>query len=319
MSFKTIKGQDRAVKVLKSYSANSTLQGGYIFSGPQGIGKRLAAKEVAKALNCEKLGPDSCGNCASCQRIEHGQHPDIHIIESAESDIKIEDIRSLQKEISLRPYEGRVKVFIIDNAHWMNEQASNALLKILEEPPRFSLIILVTDKPQLLFKTIVSRCKAVKFSPLARASLEGILKEEYGMENIQAHFLAYFCEGRIGRALSLKDKDILSEKNRVIDAFNFSSRPNLESLDVKDRQEVRVYLNILATWFRDMYLVKVGTSYGQLINIDRKEDLLRSMWRFSYPDLNEILTTIANSLHSLEHRINTTLLLYDLGAILWKG
>lgn len=319
MSFKDIKGQDKAVQILRSYIEQSHLKGGYIFAGPEGVGKKLVANTLAKTVNCLEAQLDSCDSCPSCRKIEDKQHPDVHIIESGDSEIKIEYIRQLQREINLKPYEGRKKVFIIDNAHNLTAEASNAMLKILEEPPSNSLIILISDKPSLLFGTIISRCKTLRFFPIARTELQGFFKRDYGLDDNAAHFLAYFSEGRIGCALRLKDTDMFREKNRVIDAFAFGRKRGLENIPVQSRENVRSYLNILATWFRDIYLIKIGMPHSELINFDRREDLLRLMSGFSFQELNEILNSISDSIVYLEQNINIRLLLYNLGAQLWRG
>ncbi len=329
MSFKDIKGQDKPIQILKEYIKHSRLTGSYLFTGEEGVGKKLVAKTLAKALNCESQALDSCDRCASCLKIEKGQHPDIHVLEGSVSSgvnleqgqrigaqvsdsLKIEYIRQLQKDINLKPYEGKKKVFIIDNAHNLTAEAANALLKILEEPPPGSLIILISAKPALLFKTIISRCKMMKFYPLQRTKLEEILKKDFHLDNNLAHYLAYSCEGRIGRVLKLKDTDILREKNRIIDAFNLVRRTGLDKLSIENRNNVRVNLNILAGWFRDIYLIKIGTPYSELINLDRKEELLRLMHRYAFTDLYEILNSLSNALLYLERNVNIKLLLSNL-------
>lgn len=335
MSFKDIKGQDKPINILKGYIERSVLQGGYLFTGPQGVGKKMAAKTLAKALNCLNDDLDACDNCASCLKIDKNEHPDVYMIdcdtpilissghnqdEKADSAaIRIDHIRQLQKNISLKPYEGRKKVFIIDEAHNLTSAASNAFLKILEEPTKDSLIILISHKPFLLFKTIISRCKVLKFSALVREELERLFKKDYGLDNDTAHFLAYFSEGRPGRALALKDTDLLREKNTVIDNFALARRLKLDNIDTKKREDVRGYLNILATWFRDIYLIKAGLPHQEIINYDRKDELLKQVNRFSFLDLDGILNSISDSIFYLERNINTKLLLHNLGAELWKG
>jgi len=327
MSFKDIKDQDKAIQILKEHIRQSRLSHGYLFIGPEGVGKKMAAKALAKALNCENEALDSCDRCVSCLKIEKNQHPDVSIIdastplnsnyEQSKSEtgnsqaIKIGHIRQLQKDINLKPYEAKLKVFIIDNAHNLTPEASNALLKILEEPPAKSLIILVSAKPTLLFKTIISRCQVVKFYPLAREQLREVLSRDYGLETNLAHFLAYFCEGRLGKALALKDTDILREKNRIIDTFALYGKSGFENLSIK-REDVRNILNILTTWFRDIYLIKIGMPHLELINFDRKSELLKFMQHFSFMDLDEILNCISDSLSYLEQNINTKLLLSNL-------
>lgn len=329
MSFKDIKGQDKPIQILKEYIKHSRLTGSYLFVGEEGVGKKLVAKTLAKALNCEGQALDSCDSCLPCLKIEKGQHPDIHIIDDSASScvdleggrrigtedsasIKIEHIRQLQKDINLKPYAGKQKVFIIDNAHNLTAEASNAFLKILEEPPLGSLIILLSAKPALLFKTIISRCKMIKFYPLQRSKLEEILKKDFHLDNNLTHYLAYSCEGRIGRALKLKDIDILREKNRIIDAFTLVGRPVRDKPSIENRNDVRAHLNILAGWFRDMYLIKIGAPYSELINLDRKEELLRLVHRYTFMNLYEILNSLSNSLFYLERNVNIKLLLANL-------
>lgn len=308
MSFKDIKAQDRPVKILQGYIEESRLQGGYLFAGPEGIGKVLVAKTLAKAVNCYRDCLDSCDNCISCIKIEKNQHPDVHTY-----GFYIEDTRQLQKDISLKPYEAKKKFFIIDNAHHLTTEASNALLKVLEEPPRDSLIILVSSKPRLLFKTIISRCKIIRLYPLKRIELEEILKKDYCMDSELAHFLAYFCEGRIGTALRLKDTDILREKNRIIDEFVSSGKSqSLKSLPLQNRENSEKYLNILAAWFRDIYLIKVGMPHSELINLDRKAQILKIMSRYTLFDLDEILNYIKDAFLYLEQNVNIKLLLSNL-------
>lgn len=345
MSFQDIKGQDKPIQILREYIKENRLTGSYLFLGEEGIGKKLVAKTLAKALNCAGQTLDSCDKCDSCLKIEKGQHPDVHIIDGPASltinpehsrridgsstsginpghsqgigqeetdSIKIEYIRQLQKDINLKPYEGKKKVFILDNAHNLTAEASNALLKILEEPPDASLIILVSAKPALLFRTIISRCKTMKFYPLQRTKLEEFLRKDFNLNANQAHYLAYFCEGRIGRALKLKDTDILSKKNSVIDTLALARSSGPDKFSTESKNDLRAHLNILASWFRDMYLIKTGAPYSELINLDRKEELLRLMHRYSFIDLDAIFSSISSALLYLERNVNAKLLLSNL-------
>lgn len=317
MSFKDIKGQDSAIEMLKREITQGRLSKAYLFVGPQEIGKKKTALTLAKGLNCEAENFDPCDKCPSCIKIEKNQHPDIHLIEDAQN-IKIEEVRQLKKDISLRPYEAKCKVFIIDNADNLTPEAANAMLKVLEEPPKDSLIILITAKPQVLYKTIISRCQAVKFYPLGRSALKEILKEEYQLDEALAHFLAYFCEGRFGRALRLKETDIFRDKNRAIDAFFTNDNFELNSLSGQERLEIAARLNILATYFRDIYLLKTGLPHAELVNVDRRPEILNSLQEYSFTELDEIFNSISDSLLYLRQNINTRLLLSSLKAQIWK-
>ncbi|MDD5115680.1 MAG: DNA polymerase III subunit delta' [Candidatus Omnitrophica bacterium] len=318
MRFNDILGHEKPIGIINAYIDNACFSGGYIFSGPQDIGKKTVARIIAQKLNCASEGERPCGSCGSCIKTEKLQHPDLHMIESDAAQIKIEDIRSLQREINFRPYEGSKKVFIIDEAHRLNPEAANSLLKTLEEPSADSLIILVTHKPQNIFKTILSRCKVIRFSPLSLSLLEDVLVRNYAVDNFSAHFLSIFSEGRLGLALRLKDSNVFIEKNRIFDHFTHPDRPLDRNLTGQNKEQLRSCLNILASWFRDIYLLKAGMPENRLMHLDRKDDLFRIKEEFSFKQLDGILSSISESVFYLEHNVNTKLLLHNLGAQLWK-
>jgi len=228
MSFSSIIGHDRAIDILRRALANDALAHAYLFSGEPGIGKRLTAYALAAALNCETPGPaGGCGACPACRRIAGGIHPDVRIvmpesrdeqllstwsskeIEKASDEIKIDQIRRAQESISLKPSEGRKKVLIVDGAETMNEASQNAFLKTLEEPPGDSLIILITSLPQSLLPTIRSRCQTLVFQPLPRHTLAKVIRENRGLSEEDAWFIAALSRGSLGRALAM---DVQKEK-----------------------------------------------------------------------------------------------------------
>ncbi|MDO8488699.1 MAG: DNA polymerase III subunit delta', partial [Candidatus Omnitrophota bacterium] len=295
----------------------SSFSGGFIFSGPEGIGKRMVAQVCAQKLNCTAQNDKPCGLCESCRKIEKLEHPDLHIIQNSQSQIKIEDIRAIIREANFRPYEGLMKVFIIDNAHKLNREAANSLLKTLEEPPKDVLIILITHKPQSIIKTIMSRCKQVKFSPLAREELETVLIKNHSLDRLYAHFLSFYAEGRLGLALKLKDSLYLAQKNKIFDSFVLSEKPLERNLMGQNKEELHSSLNILASWFRDIYLLKAGCPDKEIIHLDRLSDLVKLIPKFSFKQLDDIMATISDSSLYLEKNINSKLLLHNLGA-LWQ-
>ncbi|MCG2713819.1 MAG: DNA polymerase III subunit delta' [Candidatus Omnitrophica bacterium] len=319
MRFSDCLGHDLAISIINGYIEKNRFSGGYIFSGPEGIGKKMVAKIIAQKLNCTADSDKPCGSCSSCLRIQKMQHPDVHIIENDESQIKIEDIRNIQREASFRPYEGVMKFFIIDNAHKINSEAANALLKILEEPPKDSVIILLTHKVQTIFPTVLSRCKQIRFAPLPRASLESILVKDYFLSRDTAHFLSYYCEGRLGFALKLKDSKIVQEKNGIFNSFMLSEKPLDGNYFSQSKDQLRVCLNILASWIRDVYLLKAGIKASEIIHTDRHSDLLALAHRFSFKQLDNIILQVSDSSMYLDNNINTKLLLHNLGAQLWMA
>jgi len=318
MRFSDCLGCDKPISIINSYIEKNCFSGAYIFSGAEGIGKKMVAKITAQALNCTANTERPCGSCRACLKTEKLEHPDLHIIENGESQIKIEDIRAIQRQVNFRPYEGAMKIFIIDNAHRLNPESANSLLKLLEEPPKDSLIILITHKLQTIFKTILSRCKVIKFAPLVRAELESILIKDYCVDKHAAHFLSFYSEGRLGLALKLKELKIAEEKNKVFDSFLFSEKPLDRNFAGQNKEQLRVFLNILASWFRDIYLLKAGLSQTDMIHSDRQSDVLKAAHKFSFRQLDDIISGISESLLYLDNNINTKLLLHNLGAQLWK-
>ncbi|MEW6075456.1 MAG: DNA polymerase III subunit delta' [Candidatus Omnitrophota bacterium] len=319
MAFRDIKGQEKIIEVLRNYIRASRLANTFLFIGPEGVGKKLVAQTFAKALNCKEQQADSCDQCDSCRKINATQHVDVSILGSDGEEIKIEQVRQLQANINLRPYEARKKVFIIDNAHNLNPESSNAFLKTLEEPPQDSVIILLTAKPRLLFKTIISRCQVLRFSGLARDALDRILTNEYAVSRTLAHYLAYFCEGSLGNALRLKETGLLKDGHRGLEELLQPSSWNVGKSTEQNRQFLKTRLNMLAGWFRDMYMVKIGLAHGGLIHAQEQEELLRMMKRYSFSELDGIFNTICETLFNLERNINVKLLIANLQATIWKN
>jgi len=314
MPFKDIKGHEIALAVLTGDLKSGKLAGAYLLSGQEGLGKYFSARTFTKAINCLSSQADACNTCLSCRKIDKQEHPDVHFLEPEGSSeaLKIESVRQVQRKISLKPYEGRKTVVVIREAHALTSEAANALLKTLEEPPRHSVFVLTSSKQAFMFKTIVSRCRLVRFAPLERHALEEVLKNDFSVQQPRAHFLAYFSEGRIGHALALRESGLLEQKNRIIDEFIFS--PLDQAGSAKERQDARVVLNVLATWFRDLYLVKTGLPHSDLINLDRRDELLGFINRYGWPALERIIGSISESLFYLEHNVNTRLLLSNVRA-----
>ncbi|MCU0666845.1 MAG: DNA polymerase III subunit delta' [Candidatus Omnitrophica bacterium] len=322
MDFAEIKGQDKAIGQLEKYSFAKRMASSYLFTGPEAVGKKLTALSWAKQLNCQAPNPQACGLCGSCIKIDKLVHPDVHLFTSEENDqlesVKIEDIRLLQKEINLKAYEGNYKVFIIDNAHNLTLEAGNALLKVLEEPPDKSLIILITHKPSFMLKTIVSRCRVVKFFPLKRDFLSAQLEESYFLNKEKAHFLSYFSEGRIGLALRIKDSNILEKKNMIFEDFFASGKAVTEKTYALDKNEMYLILNVLSLWLRDLYLLKTAGTSCRVINLDYRDKLIALSKKYTIANLEAFLKEIMDALNYTKQNVNPRLLFSHLQHVL-KG
>jgi len=314
MNIVDIKGQQKAINFLINSLRNGKLANAYLFIGPEGVGKSMVAKELAKILNCQSKKFDSCQECNSCIKIESSNHPDIHWIKRGPSAfIKIEEIRGLENDIYLRPYEASKKVYIIQEAQEMTEEANNALLKTLEEPPSDSVIILITSQPNRIFPTIASRCQKIYFSSFSNEILEEILSKEYGLDRSKSYFLSRFSSGRLGKALKFKDTDILRQKNTIINNFVYQQDFNkfYESFRFDSKNDVEEILEILVNWFRDILLLKIGFDSTELMNTDRIKDLDNIRDRYSFSDIFEIMGLIMRINRLLLLNINIKIALYQ--------
>jgi len=206
MAFARILGHQRLRGLLSRAVGRRRLPPALLFSGPSGVGKKALALAVARALLCEVDDGDACDACAACGRAARGLHPDAILVEPDGASIKIEQVRDAVREIAGRPFEGRARAFVFDEAHLVTEQAQNALLKSLEEPPATSHVFLVTASPQALLPTIRSRCQMLRFSPLPQSLLETHLREAFGLSADEARLRAALSGGSLGVALAFESE-----------------------------------------------------------------------------------------------------------------
>ena len=309
MSFADIKGQGSAVSFLKAALKNNRLSHAYIFCGPNGVGRMLAALNFAKVLNCKNaVSSEPCDKCPSCVKIGSSSHPDISILKPDKEggSIKIDDIRQLIKDIYLKPFEAVKKVYIIDGAESMKHEAANALLKTLEEPPTDSVLILITEDLKALFHTIVSRSQVIRFFPLKIKEIKEILVKEHSMDEAAAHILAHLSSGRLGEALKFKDEDVFERRQSII---NSALRKSLTELLFDDvpRDKIKLYLDILLTYFRDILTVKAGADCSTLVNIDKKDIIQGEAKRLSFEYLENSINNIISTFGYLDRNANAKL------------
>ncbi len=314
MAFKDIKGQERAVEFFRNAVNGDRFAHAYLFFGPENVGKTLSARTLAKFLNCqnpvreESLLIDCCDVCLSCRKINNLNHPDVHWVaaQGKSKKISIDEVRTVQKEIALKAYEGKFKVFIIQDAQEMTPEAANSLLKTLEEPPKSSLLILISNNTSNILPTIISRCQIIKFYPLGYESIKKVLCEDYRLKADNAHFLSILSEGRLGRALSLNSEDALNKKNRLIEQA-CRRTPAVSPyyiFNLKDKKELAVQMRYLLNWFRDIFIFKIGGSDADIINADRIEQLRSRTRLFNFDDLGQIIGSIDEAYRLIGQNVN---------------
>ncbi len=272
MTFANIVGHDRQKDLLRRALKSRRLPHAYLFEGPEGVGKRLMALALTRAVFCrEKRG---CGDCAACRKVDHHNHPDLHFIEADGSQIKIEQVRALQKELSYRPLEADKKVCIVDDADKLNPAAGNALLKTLEEPRDNTLIVLLSSRPDMLLSTIRSRCQRLPFSRIERKRLLEVLCEQLDLDETEAHILASLAEGSFKKALG-KDRELFVRTRRELlrtltGLTSGSVLPLLEFAEklAQDKDVLPDIIEIFQSFYRDLLLYRHGRSQDELVNID---------------------------------------------------
>lgn len=317
MSFANIYGHLRQVGMLQKELALLRSGHSYIFSGIAAIGKKKLALAFAQALNCAFVPPqaDACQTCPSCRKMLHSNHPDIHLLETQEQFIRIDAIRNIQDQMTFKPLEGRKRIFIIDNADKMNEQAANALLKTLEEPSANNIIILVTARPYWLPQTILSRCRHVRFNPLSADVVARCLIEQKQIEPSRAGVLASLSGGSIGQALDQNSEEMIAfrrELSRLIaaaDCGNPLGLPALASFLGQDKKEIAQALNILNCFFRDALVYKETGLTSLLQNADYLSIISLLAARLTGEQILQNIALIERSQQTIEMNVNKSLTL----------
>lgn len=301
MPFQAIAGHAHLLDLLASAASRGSLPPSLIFAGPEGVGKRLAAVALAQLVNCTSPvttggqgAPDACGVCPSCTRIARGVHADVLLVEPGETgSIKIDAVRDAVERAAYRPFEGRRRVVIVDNADAMAAEAQNALLKTLEEPPAASLFVLVTSRPDLLLITVRSRCQRLRFGPLAPGDVAQVLIAAHGYSETDAHAAAAASDGSVGAALEGATDDFVEAREaaaRLLQIAAASSDPRRRLEGSKqlaaagragaDRAELARRLRALASMLRDLVALRLRADERSLANADLKPALTKLLGAF---------------------------------------
>jgi DNA polymerase-3 subunit delta' len=288
MPFSTLIGNDRIRKLLARSVGEGRIAQSLLMAGPRGVGKYRFAISLAQALNCDQVrAGDACGDCIPCRKIARNEHADVRTIlresqdpsfkkESKSQFIKIDQVREMAQQAQFRPYEGRRRVFIIDEAEWLRHEAANSLLKTLEEPPDTSLIILITSKPFSLLDTIRSRCLMLSFAPLTAAEIEQHLRTT-DTPSEETHLRARLAGGSIGRAIELDLAAYRAMRSLLLDlvetlAFSHDSIKLLSTAEYLgrklDRDGFERHLDALMVLLGDLFHLKLSNPGCSLINDD---------------------------------------------------
>jgi DNA polymerase-3 subunit delta' len=311
-------GHDWAVELLCKRLAAGRSAHAYLFTGPPHIGKTRLARILAQALNCEQSDPP-CSQCRSCDRIEKGLHPDVHLVvgEGAGGSIKIDQVRALQREAVLTPYEGRYRVFILHRADRATLEAADSLLKTLEEPPAHVVLVLTAMHAEALPPTVVSRCQRLDLRPASHSVVRAALQER-GVPSPKAELLARLSGGRLGWAFRVLEEDrILQQREqdlaqlRALLSSNRVTRLDFAWKASRDPVDVRQMLELWTGWWRDLLLL-CSNGEGSIINIDRLDELQLLATHSDLAQAWAVLKALQTAVAQLEANVNTRLALESL-------
>lgn len=315
MSWSGILGQPLVVRLLRQSVATGRVAHAYLFNGMGGLGKRAVALELAKVLNCASPGPDgACDACSPCQQIAAGSHPDLLVVEPEGRSVRIEQMRELQRQLYLRP-QGRRRIGIIDGADRMGIEAANSVLKLLEEPPGYAVLILLVTNMSGVLPTILSRCQLVNFSPMAPDAVRQAL-EAKGIEPTAATVAAALSGGSLGQALALASHEAVAGRREEVRTFldslaradDATLLATAEELD-KRRDDLSDWLELLLLWLRDALVIAEGADASLLVNRDGEGFLHGFARRHGAGALHAMLAGVSEVERQLQRNANTRLVL----------
>ena len=319
--FDAIIDQERSIRILTSLLTSRSIPHGLLFTGIEGVGKRTAATAFAMACNCtgkraEERG-EACGECPACRKIASDRHPDVLRVSPAGLQIKIDQIRTLCQALAMKPYEARVRVAIIAEAHRMNPAAGNALLKMLEEPPDGTVLILTAAQTSDLLPTIVSRCQHLRFKPIARVHLAAMLADAYGFSPEDAQLTAALANGSVTRALAMQRRGWIQRRNWILSEMAaLARRPTTSLLALAEKtsqakEDIPALLDLMATWVRDMAVARHCPD--RIIHQDLKSQILAAARSVDPPALDRANRAIEEARRRTRSNANPRLAL----EVLW--
>ncbi|MBE5889481.1 MAG: DNA polymerase III subunit delta' [Lachnospiraceae bacterium] len=263
--YQDIVGHLQIKEQLKSAVEADKVSHAYIFNGPKDSGKMMLAEAFAMALQCENNDPNGCGECKSCKQAMHHNQPDIIYIQHEKPNvISVGEIREqLVGDMEIKPYSSKHKIYIVDEAEKMNPQAQNALLKTIEEPPHYGIIMLLTSNAEMLLQTIRSRCVRVDLRTVSNETVKKYLMEKHQIPDYQANVAAAFAQGNVGRAINLStSQSFADEKNSVLSLVQKVKDIKVSDMTEKIKEietykdDMDEYINLMEIWYRDVLYFK---------------------------------------------------------------
>lgn len=318
--FTDIVGHKKIIEHLKNAIVMDKVSHAYILNGEDNSGKMMLAEAFAMTLQCEEKGSGPCMRCRSCRQAQDHNQPDIIYIGTGEEkpkSISVDEIRTmLNNDIVIRPYSSKYKIYIIDNAEKMNVQAQNALLKTIEEPPAYAIILLLTTNADSFLPTILSRCITLNLKTVEEDLIKEHLMKKYQIPDYQAEVCAAFAQGNVGKAIQLASSEQFNElKKDVLSMLHKSGEMEIYELTqtIKTisqyKKQIDEYLDLLTLWYRDVLYMKATNDVNNLIFKDEVYDIKKQAAKKTYPGIENILRAIEQARSRLKANVNFDLVI----------
>ena len=313
LGFRDVIGHEHLIEHLQSAIAMGKVSHAYIFDGEKGSGKNFLADRFAAALQCSADGEKPCGTCTSCKQAEGRNHPDIiRITHEKPNTISVDDIRQqLCGDVMIKPYKGPYKVYIVDEAEKLNVQAQNALLKTIEEPPAYAVIILLTTNSESFLPTILSRCVTLHLKPAKDSVVRRYLMEQVKIPDYQADICVAFAQGNIGKARRLALSEEFGQmKEHVIHLVKYIQEMDISELIfgmhkiTEFKTDISDYLDLLMVWYRDVLLYKATWNPSSIVFSDEIHTLRKMASKSSYEGIETILKALDKAKLRLAANVN---------------
>ena len=311
--FEQVVGHKKVIRHLQNAIENKTVGHAYLFSGADGAGKNLVAKLFAMTVFCEAGGTEPCGTCRSCMQVQSGNHPDVFRVTHEKNIISVDDIRSqLCGPIDIVPYQGPKKLFLVDEAEKMNEQAQNALLKTLEEPPEYAVIVLLANNDEAFLPTIRSRVVRLSFLPAPHGEVVRLLIREKHLPDYRAGLVAALAGDYPGRALTLSDsKESEERKNQVVALMkslrNLGAEKRIElarTMAAEHKTDLDEYLDLMLVWVRDLLYYKAERKRARLMFREEQDTIAAESEYYTFETLKSFTEEIERLREKAKQNVN---------------
>lgn len=312
-SFSEIVGHEQIKEHMQAAIRDKKPFHAYLFQGEEGVGKEALARTFAAGLQCQSESADKpCKECVSCRQMESGNQPDVIWVTREKASLGVDEIREqLCNTMDIKPFSSPYKIYLVPEAEKMTEAAQNALLKTIEEPPEYGIVILMTSNISALLPTIQSRCLTMEFRPLSTVVVESYVKEHCQVPDYQARASAAFAQGNLGKAMRYaKSEDFIERKDHIISLLRHVEQMDLSEMlaVIKDlgtrKDEVRDYIDLMVLWYRDVLLFKATKDINQLLFQDEASYISREASYRSYEKIEEILQAFEKAKVRLRANVN---------------